>query len=183
MGRKVDCKNCLWTLCEDENLREKISCSKKQIENHLKEKDLKQVPHVVIETPGSKIKKSYEQIMETGGDDMFDCGIHQFQQTVSRDLSEQFDKMVVNEVRKVGIEIDKPQLERALLDAKSFYDDGYKDAKKEVLEKIYYDIKTEFCNVVGSCKMCNECFDPYFCTIKVALDEVLNLIEDSKGEE
>ena len=31
--------------------------------------DIKQVPHVVIETGGEKIKKSYEQIIERGGID------------------------------------------------------------------------------------------------------------------
>lgn len=98
--------------------------------------DIKQVPHVVIETGGKKIKKSYEQIMERGGNSMFDCGIHQFVTEVSRKVTEKHDAMVVEEVRKVGIDIDKEQLERAILDANSFYEDGYKDGKM-LLELVY----------------------------------------------
>lgn len=102
--------------------------------------DIKQIPHVVIETGGEKIKKSYEQIMERGGNSMFDCGIHEFVTEVSREVTEKHDAMVVEEVRKIGIDIDKERLERAILDAKSFYDDGYKDGKM-LLELVYKKLK------------------------------------------
>ncbi len=98
--------------------------------------DIKQVPHVVIETGGETIKKSYEQIMEQGGVGMFDCGIHKIQQ----EMETQFEDNVLKAVQKVGISIDKPQLERALTDAKSFYDDGYKDGKM-LLELVYKKLK------------------------------------------
>ena len=143
--------------------------------------DIKQVPHVVIETPGSKIKKTYEQTI-LRREDMFDCGIDIVKQ-IETDYGKQIDNAVLNAVLKVGINIDKPQLEKALYDAKSFYDDGYKDAKKEVIKKIYYAIKNEYCDVVGSCEKCKECFHPYICMTKVTLDEVLKLIENEKGEE
>lgn len=143
--------------------------------------DIKQVPHVVIETGGEKIKKSYEQIMEIGGNNMFDCGIHQFQQRVSRDISKKFDKMVMEEVIKVGIDIDKPQLERALTDAKSFYDDGYKDAKKEVFEEVKRVIKNEYCAYDGDCDSCKK-EHPYICRLEVAIDEILELVDGIKGE-
>lgn len=94
--------------------------------------DIKQVPHVVIETGGEKIKKSYEQIMERGGIGLFDCGIHAIQEQIQME----YEDNVLKAVQKVGISVDKPQLERALLDAKSFYDDGYKDGKM-LLELVY----------------------------------------------
>ena len=98
--------------------------------------DIKQVPHVVIETGGEKIKKSYEQIIERGGVGLFDCGIHKIQQ----EMETQFENNVLKAVQEVGISIDKPQLERAILDAKSFYDDGYKDGKM-LLELVYKKLK------------------------------------------
>ena len=143
--------------------------------------DIKQVPHVVIETGGQKIKKSYEQIMETGGDCMFDCGIHEFVAKVSRQVTEKHDAMVVEEVRKVGIDIDKERLERAILDAKSFYDDGYKDAKKEVFEEVKRVIKNEYCSYDGDCDSCKK-EHPYICRLEVELDEILELIDGIKGE-
>jgi hypothetical protein len=143
--------------------------------------DIKQVPHVVIETGGEKIKKSYEQIMERGGNSMFDCGIHEFVAEVSREVTEKHDAMVVEEVRKVGIDIDKPQLERAIIDAKSFYDDGYKDAKKEVFEEVKRVIKNEYCAYDGDCDSCKK-EHPYICRLEVELDEILELIDGIKGE-
>ena len=138
---------------------------------------LKQVPHIVIETGGEKIKKSYEQIMERGGIDLFDCGIHKIQQ----EMETQFEDNVVKAVQKVGISIDKPQLERALLDAKSFYDDGYKDAKKEVFEEVTRVIKNEYCAYDGDCGSCKK-EHPYICRLEVELDEILELIDGIKGE-
>jgi len=140
--------------------------------------DIKQVPHVVIETGGEKIKKSYEQIMERGEIGLFDCGIHKIQQ----EMETQFEDNVLKAVQKVGISIDKPQLERAILDAKSFYKDGFQDAKKEVAEKIKYAIKTEYCDVIGSCEVCKESIYPYVCMTKVPLDEVMKIIDDYMGE-
>lgn len=139
--------------------------------------DIKQVPHVVIETGGQKIKKSYEQIMERGGNSMFDCGIHEIQQ----EMETQFEDNVLKAVQKVGISIDKPQLERALTDAKSFYDDGYKDAKKEVFEEVTRIIKNEYCGYDGDCDSCKK-EHPYICRLDVAIDEILELIDSIKGE-
>jgi hypothetical protein len=139
--------------------------------------DIKQVPHVVIETSGEKIKKSYEQIMERGGNYMFDCGIHAIQEQIQME----YEDNVVKAVQKVGISIDKPQLERALLDAKSFYNDGYKDAKKEMFEEVTRIIKNEYCAYDGDCDSCKK-EHPYICRLEVELDEILELIDGIKGE-
>lgn len=98
--------------------------------------NIKQVPHVVIETGGEKIVKDVEQIIERGEIGLFDCGIHKIQQ----EMETQFEDNVLKAVQKVGIDIDKPQLERALTDANSFYEDGYKDGKM-LLELVYKKLK------------------------------------------
>jgi hypothetical protein len=89
--------------------------------------------------------------------------------------------LVEIEERKVGIDIDKPQLERALTDAKSFYDDGYKDAKKEVFEEVTRVIKNEYCTYDGDCDSCKK-ENPYCCRLEVSIDEILELIDGIKGE-
>ena len=90
---------------------------------------------------------------------MFDCGIHEFVAEFSRQVTEKHDAMVVEEVRKVGIDIDKERLERALLDAKSFYDDGYKDGTES--RRAYWDFR-EFDELTGitASNFCSHCGTP-----------------------
>lgn len=62
---------------------------------------------------------------------MFDCGINEIVSDMVTSMEEENEKMIYKAVQSVGIDIDKEQLEKALFNAKSFYDDGYNDAKKQ----------------------------------------------------
>ena len=66
---------------------------------------------------------------------MFDCGISKIIGDVVTSMEEENEKMIYKAVQSVGIDVDKKQLEKALLNAKSFYIDGYKDAKKQYERK------------------------------------------------
>lgn len=62
---------------------------------------------------------------------MFDCGINKIFSDWESRMETENEKMILKAVQSVGIDIDKEQLEKALFNAKSFYIDGYKDAKKQ----------------------------------------------------
>lgn len=48
-------------------------------------------------------------------------------ETIQKQMTMSFEENVVKTVREVGIIVDKERLEKALYDAKSFYEEGYKD--------------------------------------------------------
>lgn len=48
-------------------------------------------------------------------------------ETIQKQLTMSFEEGVVKAVQEVGIVVDKERLEKALYDAKSFYEEGYKD--------------------------------------------------------
>lgn len=62
---------------------------------------------------------------------MFDCGINEIVGEVVSSIETEKEKLILKAVQSVGVDVDKKQLEKALFNAKSFYDDGYKDAKKK----------------------------------------------------
>ena len=62
---------------------------------------------------------------------MFDCGINEIVSNITSSIETEKEKMILKAVQSVGIDVDKEQLEKALFNAKSFYIDGYKDAKKQ----------------------------------------------------
>lgn len=62
---------------------------------------------------------------------MFDCGINEIVSEVMSSVEKENERMIYKAVQSVGIDVDKEQLEKALFNAKSFYIDGYKDAKKK----------------------------------------------------
>ncbi len=66
---------------------------------------------------------------------MFDCGINKIIVDMVKSIEEKDEKMIFKAVQDVGIDVDKKQLEKALINAKSFYDDGYRDAKKQYERK------------------------------------------------
>lgn len=57
---------------------------------------------------------------------MFDCGISM---TV-KEIQRQFDDECVKVVQEYGFNIDKDRLQKAITDSRSFYDEGYRDAKR-----------------------------------------------------
>lgn len=62
---------------------------------------------------------------------MFDCGINEIVDDMVTSIEEENEKIILKAVQSVGIDVDKEQLEKALFNAKSFYNDGYEDAKKQ----------------------------------------------------
>ena len=66
---------------------------------------------------------------------MFDCGINQIVSDVVSSIEQENEKRIYKAVQSVGIHVDKKQLEKALCNAKSFYNDGYEDAKKRYESK------------------------------------------------
>lgn len=58
---------------------------------------------------------------------MFDVGINQ----IAKIISKSYDDCCIKVVREVGFDIDKAKLEKALTDAKSYYDEGYKDGYED----------------------------------------------------
>lgn len=48
-------------------------------------------------------------------------------ETIQKQLTMSFEEGVVKAVQEVGIVVDKERLEKALYDAKSFYEEGYQD--------------------------------------------------------
>ena len=66
---------------------------------------------------------------------MFDCGINEIVSNITSSIETEKEKMILKAVQSVGIDVDKEQLEKALFNAKSFYIDGYKDAKKQYQPK------------------------------------------------
>lgn len=66
---------------------------------------------------------------------MFDCGINEIVGDMVSSIETEKEKLILKAVQSVGIDVDKKQLEKALFDAKSFYNDGYEDAKKQYEQK------------------------------------------------
>lgn len=48
-------------------------------------------------------------------------------ETIQKQMTMRFEEGVMKAVQEVGIIVDKERLEKALYDAKSFYEEGYKD--------------------------------------------------------
>ena len=57
---------------------------------------------------------------------MFDCGIS----IITKEIQERFDNDCLTVVQEYGFNIDKDQLKKAITDSRSFYDEGYRDAKR-----------------------------------------------------
>lgn len=51
---------------------------------------------------------------------------------IQKDLKMQLDGAVIKAVQEVGINVDKERLERALYDARAFYEEGYRDGMASV---------------------------------------------------
>ena len=54
------------------------------------------------------------------------------------------EKMVINAVRNVGVNVDKEELIKALQYDRNQYTKGYEDGKNEVLNKIRAEIEQEY---------------------------------------
>lgn len=80
---------------------------------------------------------------------MFDCGITSIQNKISEEIVKKHDELVMQTVYQVGIDIDKQKLVEAMTNAKSFYDQGYNDAKRE-LEAELEIYKKAFAMCAGS---------------------------------
>ena len=52
-------------------------------------------------------------------------------ETIETDVRMQYENGVLKAVKNVGFNIDKERLTQALVDSRSFYDEGYRDAKLE----------------------------------------------------
>lgn len=58
---------------------------------------------------------------------MFECGISTTMRELSNRIVQDQENFIVNAVQEMYVNIDKEKLEKCLFDAKSFYDDGYKE--------------------------------------------------------
>ena len=58
---------------------------------------------------------------------MFNAGI----EVIYDQLQTKFENDCVEAVQRYGFKIDKDRLQKALTESKSFYDEGYADAKKD----------------------------------------------------
>lgn len=102
---------------------------------------------------------------------MFDCGID----IIINELQTQFENDCLKAVQAYGFNIDKYQLKKAITDSKSFYDEGYLDAKRKFErphgdwikeEKVFGGFGDSI--LVNTCSLCHESFvyhgsDALFC--------------------
>lgn len=59
-----------------------------------------------------------------------------------------YENNILKAVQSVGIDVDKERLAKALIDSRSFYDEGYADAKakyENALDKACWLLEENFC--------------------------------------
>ena len=52
-------------------------------------------------------------------------------ETIETDMRMQYENGVLKAVKNIGFNVDKERLTQALVDSRSFYNEGYNDAKNE----------------------------------------------------
>ena len=82
---------------------------------------------------------------------MFDCGI----KAILGEMQTKFEDDCISAVQSYGFEIDKEKLEKALTDSKSFYNEGYADAKRQ------YDRTKGHWIEQDPFQICNQCGKGY----------------------
>lgn len=75
-------------------------------------------------------------------------------ETIQKQLTMDFEEGVVRAVQAVGIIVDKERLEKALYDAKSFYEEGYKDGTAANPPAVHGEWDK---NVYPFCNVCPRC--------------------------
>ena len=92
-------------------------------------------------------------------------------------IEQEEENMVMKAIRNVGINVDKEELIKALQYDRNQYTKGYKDGKKDVLDKISAEIENH-CGLTkeNHCKYC-----PY-CNSLMGVRELLEIIDKYKAE-
>jgi len=92
---------------------------------------------------------------------------------IQTQIEQEDEKMVMKAVRKVGINVDKESLIKALQYDRNQYTKGYEDGKNEVLDKIRAEIQAlEYLNIEDG----SDGYDKY-----IEQYEVLNIVDKYKG--
>lgn len=85
--------------------------------------------------------------MSLGVFEMFDCGID----VIIGEIQTQFENDCVKAVQSYGFNINKEQLKKVITDSKSFYDDGYNDARLKYERPQGKWIKQDIYNICSYC--------------------------------
>lgn len=72
---------------------------------------------------------------------MYESPIYQLEKTISMDMSEKYDNLVITAVKEVGIDVDKEELIRALQYDRDQYMKGFRDGEESTRRAIIKDIE------------------------------------------
>ena len=104
---------------------------------------------------------------------MYKSPIEKIYGEIQTQIEQEDEKMVMKAVRKVGINVDKESLIKALQYDRNQYTKGYEDGKNEVLDKIRAEIQAlEYLNIEDG----SDGYDKY-----IEQYEVLNIVDKYKG--
>lgn len=71
---------------------------------------------------------------------MYNSPIEKICSELQTQMVQEDEKMVMKAIRKVGVNVDKDELIKALQYDRNQYEKGYKDGKNEILDKIRAEI-------------------------------------------
>ena len=84
---------------------------------------------------------------------MFDCGITKTIHEIANQVMRDEENTIVRVVQEAGYNIDKEQLQKALTDSHSFYDQGYNEGYdvgfKAAYEEMMTSLRTNYSAYVG----------------------------------
>lgn len=72
---------------------------------------------------------------------MYESPIYQIEKTISMDIGEKYDNLVITTVKEMGIDVDKEELIRALQYDRDQYMKGYRDGEESTRRAIIKDIE------------------------------------------
>lgn len=72
---------------------------------------------------------------------MYESPIYSFEKTISMDIGEKYDNLVMTAVKEVGIDVDREELIKALEYDRDQYMKGYRDGEESTRRAIIKDIE------------------------------------------
>ena len=106
---------------------------------------------------------------------MYESPIEKIYGELQVQMAKEDENMVMNAVRKVGINVNKEELIKALHYDRNQYTKGYKDGKSDVLDKIRAEIENQ-CDLIKK-DYCKDCYD---CDSVMGVREILEVIDKYK---
>lgn len=104
---------------------------------------------------------------------MYKSPIEKIYGELQTQMVQEDEKMVMKAIRKVGVNVDKEELIKALQYDRNQYTRGYEDGKNEALDEIRAEIEQEYCKVENEYDRC----------LNMGLHIAVQIIDKYKAEE